>query len=111
MQTGVSEEHEYNLISKDLIAKWRKDIISETSAKTLFEMIIKYFSYQGGNILFVNFNPKSYQIPNELNKSRNITFNSLLEKYPLNEIEKNTFSLFLNSELLSKFIYNISCSV
>jgi DNA modification methylase len=106
MQTGVSEEHEYNLISKDLIAKWRKDIILETSAKTLFEMIIKYFSYQGGNILFMNFNPKSYQIPNELNKSRNITFNSLLEKYPFNEIEKNTFSLFLNSELLSKFIYN-----
>lgn len=106
MQTGVSEEHEYNLISKDLIAKWRKDIISETSAKTLFEMIIKYFSYHGGNILFLNFNPKSYQIPNELNKSRNITFSSLLDKYPNNEIDKNTFSLFLNSDLLSKFLYN-----
>jgi DNA modification methylase len=106
MQTGVSEEHEQNLISKDLIAKWRKDIISESSVKTIFEMIIKYFSYQGGNILFFNFNPKFSPIPKELNESRNISFYNLFEKFPSNIIDKNTFSLFLKSELISKFIYN-----
>jgi DNA modification methylase len=106
MQTGVSDEQEDNLISKDLISKWRRDIITESSSKTLFEMIIKYFSFQGGNILFLNFNPMSCQIKKELNKSRNITFNSLYEKYPINKNSNNAFSLFLKSELLSKFIYN-----
>lgn len=106
MQTGVSEEHESNLISKDLIAKWRKDIISESSSETLFEMIIRYFSFQGGKVLFLNFNSSSYQIPNELSKSRDVVFKILFDKYPKNEIANNTYQLFLESELLSKFIYN-----
>ena len=106
MQTGVSDEQKENIISKDLIAKWRKDIISELSAKTLFEMIIKYFSYKGGDILFLNFNTKSYQIPTELNKSRNITYSNISERYPKIKLDNGAFASFLNSELLSKFIYS-----
>ncbi len=106
MQTGVSDEQEANLISKDLVSKWRRDIVTESSVKTIFEMIIKYFSYQGANISFYNFNPKFSQIPKELYQSRNISFYNLFEKFPTNIIDKNTFSLFLKSELLSKFLYN-----
>lgn len=106
MQTGVSCVNKDNIISKDLISKWRKDIISEASSNTLFEMIIKYFSYREGSVLFLNFNPKSYQFPKELFKSRNIKFENINERYPKFQFDNNEFESFLNSEFLSKFIYN-----
>jgi DNA modification methylase len=106
MQTGVSSVHKDNLISKDLISKWRKDIISESSSKTLFEMLIKYFSYKEGNILLLNFISNSYEISQELYKSRNIEFKKINEKYPNFKADINYFLSFNNSEFLSKFIYN-----
>jgi DNA modification methylase len=106
MQSGFSSVYEDNIISKDLISKWRKDIISESSSNTLFEMIIKYFSFKDGSVLFLNFNPKSYKIPKQLFNSRNIKFENINERYPNFQIDKSEFELFVNSEFLSKFIYN-----
>ena len=106
MQNGVSSENVDNLISKELISKWRKDIISETSSKTLLDMIIKYFSYKDGNVLLLNFKPESYEISIELFKSRIIIFDDLNKRIKYDQIDKNNFSSFINNELLSKFIYD-----
>ena len=105
MQSGVYTEDEANLISKDLITKWRKDIVSESASESLLEMLIKYFSYKEGSILLLNFNSKEYQIPSELNKCRNIIFNKIENIFSLSKFNKSTYSNFLSSDYLSKFIY------
>lgn len=44
-----------NIIEKELIKKWRKDIISIESEKDILEMIVKYYSYSNDNVLLINF--------------------------------------------------------
>jgi DNA modification methylase len=106
MQVGVSEENKFNLISKELISKWRKDIVTADSSSSLIEMIVKYFSYHEGSIEFFNFNEKNYNIPKDLFRSRKITFNNLFEKYPKNNFNSDNFPSFIKGDLLSKFIYD-----
>lgn len=104
MQNSIENDIEDNLISKELISKWRKDVVYEDSYNSMFEMIIKYFSFSESSVLFLNFEE------NELHLKSN--FNRIISKKNINEflsfnlIQGLSLDDFLNSTLVNKFIYD-----
>lgn len=56
MQKGTLNLDPKNIISKEMISKWRKDISFISSDREIYEMFIKYFSFPDENILFINGN-------------------------------------------------------
>jgi DNA modification methylase len=106
MQNGLNNDFKENFISKNLISKWRKDIVSESDKDSLFEMSIKYFSYHEGNVLFLNFEEKKSKELSELSKSRNIKYLDVFDVLSLNKSDSTVFDTFLNNDFIKKFIYN-----
>lgn len=79
MQAGSLNLDSDNLIPKEMIARWRKDIAFIESDKDIYEMFIKYFSFPDERILFINGNA---QILSELTDlGRNLTHISCLESF------------------------------
>lgn len=54
MQFGTLNLDSENIIEKEMIAKWRKDIAFVNSDKEIYEMFIKYFSFPEEKVLFIN---------------------------------------------------------
>ncbi len=54
MQAGARNVEIENVITKDMIAKWRKDIAFINSTNEVYEMFIKYFSFPEEKVLFIN---------------------------------------------------------
>lgn len=54
MQNGLFDLSVENLISKDIIKKWRKDIVREWTLDDLYLMLVKYFSFVGDKIGTIN---------------------------------------------------------
>ncbi|MCM1048247.1 MAG: site-specific DNA-methyltransferase [Clostridiales bacterium] len=54
MQFGTLNLDAENVIEKEMIAKWRKDISYIASDKEIYEMFMKYFSFPEEKILFIN---------------------------------------------------------
>ena len=95
-----------NIISKDLIRRWRKDIVSSDNYDSLTEMIVRYFSYSKGRVLFLNFNNGDENVPKDLLHSRQINFSSVFGLLPLDKFDHSSFGNFINNELMDRFIYN-----
>lgn len=107
MQNAVSEHSNENIINKELISKRRRDIVSEDTYSTLFEMIIKYYSFAWWNTLFINFDEKEI---NSCDKYwRNLKCISASEYIDISSNNKNSFSDFINSEFIKKFVYQRTC--
>lgn len=103
MQNAVSECSKENIINKELISKRRRDIVWEDTYSTLFEMIVKYYSFDWWDTLFINFDEKSI---NSWNKYwRNLKFISASEYSNISNVNQNFFSEFINSEFIKKFVY------
>lgn len=54
MQFGSENIDEENVISKEMIAKWRRDITVVNSDEEIYSMFVKYFSFPEEKILFIN---------------------------------------------------------
>ena len=113
MQFAVNDDLnlKHNIISKDLIKRWRKDIILSKDYESLNVMIIRYFSYSNGKVLFVNFNKDEKNIPKDLFSSRQIKFVNVSNFLSFDKLDKSHFNNFINSEFIDKFIYNNPCNV
>lgn len=68
MQWGAVIPSSHDIISRDLIAKWRRDIAKVYEEQDIFEMIIKYFSFTHEKLLFVNTNDLPLHIANQENR-------------------------------------------
>lgn len=110
MQSGTLNLDSENVIPKEIIARWRKDISFIRSDKDIYEMFIKYFSFPDERVLFIN---GEAQFLSELNKlGRNITNISCLENFegviPQQEriqISNTLFEdYFKNGKYLARFI-------
>ena len=108
MQSAVNDDLAENIISKDLIKRWRKDIVLSNNYESMYEMIIRYFSYCKGKVLFVNFKKEEASIPKDLFGSRKINFISAFDLLSTKKFDNSNFHKFLNNELIDKFIYNDS---
>lgn len=54
MQNSTFDFSAENIISKELIKIWRKDVVEDWKIEKFYEMIIKYFSFIGDSITTIN---------------------------------------------------------
>jgi DNA modification methylase len=111
MQFGAMNLDAGNIIEKELITKWRKDISYVKSDKEIYEMFIKYFSFSEEKILFVNAKQEYVEILKEECERTLINVSLLADEsaYKLTSsqcmIEKGLFeSYFVQGAYLKRFI-------
>ena len=110
MQFGSANTDEETIISKEMIAKWRKDIAAVSSDKEIYSMFLKYFSFPEEKVLFINCD--HVELGNIKNEGRSIQEISLLldEKFYCVNAEQYVFDnslfdkYFLERTYLSRFI-------
>lgn len=86
MQFGAQNLEADNTISKELIAKWRRDIASISTDKDIYYMFIKYFSFMSEKVLFINVDFGEIQSIEDT--GREITCFSLLEEKAYHSVKK-----------------------
>jgi len=109
MQYNAANPIKENLISKELISKWRKDIVSLNSKNELYTMFIKYFSFNNEKILFINSDNCCIDISEDNNRIPLLVsiLNPDFTNSELNsgEIEKNIFNEYFNEgEFVNRFL-------
>lgn len=55
MQRGFDTGNKHDLISRDLIKAWRRDISEVSSANEITDMIVRYFSFDTESVLLINY--------------------------------------------------------
>lgn len=109
MQYNAANPIKQNLISKDLISKWRKDIVSLNSKNELYTMFIKYFSFCNEKILFINSNENCIDISEDNNRIP-LLLSLLKPEFNNSEInseepEINIFNDYFNEgEFINRFL-------
>ncbi|WP_029513674.1 DNA-methyltransferase [Mycoplasmopsis primatum] len=99
MQFGF--EDNIDVINKDFIYGWRRDIVDKKNNNEIYEMLIRYFSFSNDDVLFINTDIANKQLYN-----RNI-FNIPLSKQKVITLENNTFTnYFNNGEYVRRFSLN-----
>jgi DNA modification methylase len=109
MQNAVGRGNEDNVIDRELISKWRKDIVNESSYETIHEMIVKYFSYHKGKVVFVNFDSKEVKLSKSILKSRHVKFSDIENIVSVDDFDHQKFENFYNGDMIQKFIYHSTC--
>ena len=116
MQYNAANPTKNNLISKDLISKWRKDIVNIGSREEIYEMFVKYFSFENEKILFLNADLKAIEISKKYNRDplllSLVLENGFESNIINNHFEKNIFKdYFENGEYIKRFIVNKEFSI
>ena len=101
MQFGSENTDNETVISKEMIAKWRKDIAVVSSDKEIYSMFLKYFSFPGEKVLFINCNHD--ELGNVQKDGRNIQEMSLLFDNKLYSVKGKQY-VFDNS-LFDKYFF------
>ncbi len=109
MQYNAANPTENNLIKKELISQWRKDIVSINTTSEIYEMFIKYFSFANEKILFINTDESSNEISKQYNR-KSILISLLDDKGYVSkidpiEIEDNLFdNYFDKGDYVNRFL-------
>jgi len=74
MQETALIRKQTDLIPKELVSKWRRDLVDPENYSSLLEMINSYYSFSGDKSLYVNFNKEEFAIPFYQVKSRTMDF-------------------------------------
>ena len=83
MQNARTDESKENIISKDTISKWRKDIAVDQDFTSLYLMMTKYFSLVGDKITGINVEEEEKFkkiVRNQKRKIKNQGFDSFIGK-------------------------------
>lgn len=110
MQAGTLNLDPENIIPKEMIARWRKDISFIQSDKEIYEMFIKYFSFPDERVLFINGDGDIISELDEL--GRNITNISCIENFDGITVARERVHIsdtifedyFINGKYLDRFI-------
>lgn len=116
MQWGVLDNSPDNIISKDIIKQWRRDIIKIDNYDNIINMLVKYFSFPNENILLINYNSIFYNTINSLNRIptflnydihdyENISSNLIYVPKTINYNTENMFNnYFKNSKYVKRYL-------
>jgi DNA modification methylase len=107
MQNARTDESKENIISKNMIAKWRKDIVVNQDLDSLYLMMTKYFSLVGDKITGINVeNEKEFKkiVKKEKRKIEIKKFNSFTAKSK-NGLYKEFFEESPDFRFLDNFIF------
>lgn len=89
MQMGYEDNKD--IISKNIIEKWRRDIVDNVNEIDMEEMLISYFTFSGDKALFINFNSmiKSSREISQINIEELLDSKVLFENNDYNDYFKN----------------------
>ena len=54
MQNAAFDFSKENQISKDLVKLWRKDVVLDWDVKSLYSMLVKFFTFKGNKVTLLN---------------------------------------------------------
>lgn len=108
MQWGSVYPKSNDIIPRELISKWRRDIVKVKEEQEIFEMIIKYFSFTDEKILFINTDEQPSIISQYLKRNPVVLSNKVHEKAYTSDIViedcfEGEIEFFNNGEYLKKF--------
>lgn len=113
MQIEAANPKPENLIEKQFLLNWRKDIVSVDSADKIYEMFIRYFSFCSESILFINTGKSCIDIAKFYKRNPILISINGTEKNvyisPLDEIEleNNLYrKYFIEGEYIKRFVVN-----
>ena len=106
MQNALFDLSNENLIPKEIIKKWRKDIVREWTSEDLYKMLVKYFSFVGDSIRAINCENE------EIFENISVNNKRLFEATTFNELKENIeqegiYEKYLSeSEFVKRFLYS-----
>nr|Q9LAI2.1 RecName: Full=Type II beta methyltransferase M.BslI; Short=M.BslI; AltName: Full=Modification methylase BslI; AltName: Full=N(4)- cytosine-specific methyltransferase BslI [Bacillus sp. NEB-606]AAF32529.1 BslIM [Bacillus sp. NEB-606] len=108
MQWGAIYPKSHDIIPRELIKKWRRDIIVINNEQEIFEMLVKYFSFTDEKLLFINTNELPSVVTERENRKVVILSQKLKEKaYTSNVVVKESLEgeieFFKNGLYLKNF--------
>ena len=106
MQNALFDLSNENLIPKEIIKKWRKDIVREWTSEDLYQMLVKYFSFVGDSIGAINCEDEEIFRKISIDNKRffePITHNELKEHVEFEGIYEKYKS---ESEFVKRFLYS-----
>lgn len=98
MQNGF--EDNIDLISKDFIKKWRRDVCKIDAYNDVLEMSVRYFSFTNDNVLFINCD-SGLKIDGRIISEINLS--DIIKMRPLD----NYFDNYFNGDYIKRFIDQI----
>lgn len=109
MQNSTFDFSAENLISKDVIKIWRKDVEEDWKLENLYEMIIKYFSYIGDSITTINVENSILVAQIAENQKRKIHTKNYEDFLGTNQFNPKRFKEFFEKNIFFKqFIFDDS---
>lgn len=94
MQKSNHDFSKENVIQKDLIKRWRKDVVENSEKEDLFLMLVKYFTYKDDKILGVNLASADTKVFNSISKNQKRVFEHKSFSSCVKNPDKNKFSEF-----------------
>lgn len=104
MQDEFSLSIDDNIIPKTLINLFRRDIVDKYNDVNLLEMAVKYYSYAGDKITFINCNINN-DIVNSIAHGRDINLSSLEEVLKNHRKPINLYDKLLNTSLFDQIYF------
>ena len=109
MQNATFDFSKENQISKYLIKIWRKDVVLDWNLKSLYLMLVKFFTFVGDKITIINAENKN--LFSEIINQQGRQIKSLLADEFLNfSFNPNKYDEFFNSDFIKLFLYEKTVS-
>lgn len=104
MQRGFENSYENDLISRDMIKLWRRDIAKISSQNEIYEMLVKYFSFDKEKILFINSGKESCETVSRLGRIPKSIELEELSSMPVTDSIFNSY--FKNGGYVKRYLNN-----
>lgn len=102
MQDSIYDLTTENLISRNMIKKWRKDVVDIEKEDDIYKMLIKYYSYKDDSILVINSNELDIELIKNLKKFSEIEARDL-KFLSTSQFETNHIKADIDLKLFDEF--------
>lgn len=102
MQLGFENSDANDIVSRDMIKQWRRDIVKVNSQAEIYNMLIKYFSFNNEKILFVN--KESNASISFFDHGRNVSYINLQQIVNMQTLENEFGKYFNDGEYINRYL-------
>lgn len=106
MQLGFENNDTNDIVSRDMIKQWRRDIVKVNSQAEIYNMLIKYFSFNNEKILFVN--EESNDSISFSDYGRNVSYINLQQIVNMRTLENEFDNYFRDGDYITRYLNQIS---
>lgn len=106
MQLGFETGDANDIVSRDMIKQWRRDIVKVNSQAEIYNMLIKYFSFNNEKVLFVN--EERNDSVSFSNYGRKVSYINLQEIISMRTLENEFDNYFRDGDYIIRYLNQIS---